>query len=154
MPSTPKVLVLALIAAAALTACKRDAEPAPEPAPAATAETAPAEQPPAAAMAESGVQPASNAPAWYDAKAFPGVFTTTDASVDLKADGTYASKTRAQSAGADLESAGTWQLEPDGANILLDPDSKEETDRRFMLLSADQIRDEVSGQTFTRTVDR
>lgn len=157
-------LALALTALAALPACKREATPA-----AGNAESASAEPAKTAASAPSapantgieientaalsGIQPNSNAPAWYDAKTFPGTFAGQGTTLALAADGTYRITVHAQSANADLESAGTWTLQPDGKSILLDPDSKDEADRSYALVSADELRQD-GGATLRRDAAR
>jgi uncharacterized lipoprotein NlpE involved in copper resistance len=138
----PKLLVIASIAlSAAIAGCKPQppAEPAAD-APKAEAAVAPAAMPEAAPP----VAPA------LDAKAFAGNFSGTlpcadcpgiDTQLELKADGTYAiEETYQESKGGNFKGDGTWTAEEAGQRIRLDPNSKEERDRLYQVVSADEIR--------------
>jgi copper homeostasis protein (lipoprotein) len=154
-------LLAAAIAAVFAAGCRRD-EPEPSEVPeAATADT-PATPAPATVPgtdvssvsentpAEAGVQPAGD-PAKNAAKRdFAGTFAADGASLTLQGDGSYRMAMRAESAGAELESDGTFELEDDGKHLLLDPNSKDEPDRRFAVVSPDELRAVDGGQVLRR----
>jgi copper homeostasis protein (lipoprotein) len=128
-------LLAVAVATLAIAACKREAAPAPvaEPAvvaPAAT--TAPAAGTDATDVVDNSA-PAGDAVA-FDTKGFAGKFGAAGTSLEIAADGTY------RLAGADLETDGTWTVEDDGRHILLDPNSKAEADRRYEVVSHDELR--------------
>ena len=133
-------LLAVAIATLALAACKREAEPAPAPEPAVVA---PAETTaPAAADATEVVDqstPAGDAVA-FDTKGFAGTFSATGIRLEIAADGTYRLNQHAESANADLTTEGTWTVEADGRQILLDPNSKAEADRSYDIASHDELR--------------
>lgn len=146
-----------------LAACNRPAEPE---APAADA-AAPASQPPTQApippdaMADptagtdaiaviDHASPAGDDRS-FDAKAFAGTFAAERTSLTISADGGYALTVHAESAGADLTSNGTWTLQADGREILLDPEDKSEPDRRFQIVSNDRLRAVEGGQFLDRS---
>lgn len=139
-----QLLTMAILAALALAACKRDAEPvaAPEPAPATA--TQPAAEAPTPAPA------APEAVAAFDTKAFAGNFGAPGTTLEIQADGIYHLSVHAESADADLVTNGTWTLEPDGKHILLDPDSKAEADRRYEMTSMDELRANDGSQPLRR----
>ena len=56
----------------------------------------------------------------------------------------------AESANADLATDGTWTVEADGKHILLDPNSKAEADRRYEIVSHDELRAVDGGQSLGR----
>lgn len=137
----------------ALAAC------APEPAPAPpeenageaagkAAEAAPVDPLLAGTDASAVVRHEASDPAGFDRKAFAGSFAGVlpcadcpgiETSLDIHADGSYAlAETRR--GGGTVRTTGTWTVEADGAGLLLDPDSKEAQDRRFALVSRDEIR--------------
>lgn len=143
------------------TACKRepaaDTSPLPETAPAASSAPPAAPAQPVATdttMAEAGVQPNDNAPPWYDAKTFPGTFEAKGIRIELMPDGAYRALVHAASADADIDSDGTWTLEPDGQHILLDSNDKSEADRRLALMSVDALRADDRDQTLQRVATR
>lgn len=154
---TRKFLIV-MLAIAALSACKREAEPVAASAPAvAPAPAAPPNAPVAVAgtdataavettMADANVQPAADtATASFDSKGFAGEFGGDgDARLVIGADGTYALSD------GTIASNGTWTLEADGAHILLDPDSKAEPDRRYALVSTDELRAVDGGKVLRR----
>lgn len=130
-----------------VSGCKREAEPAPVP------ETAPAaaEQPasdmpaPATTATTDAISVVDhNSPVGdnktFDARAFAGTFEALGASLEIQADGVYRLNLRAESAGADPASIGTWTLDSDGKHILLDPESKAEADRRYEIVSLNELR--------------
>ena len=151
-------LALAFAAAAALSlaACERaDDAPASDPA---TADAAPPADVPTPAEADADIDatrvvdraPVAGAAPGFDVKAFAGTFVADGAHLQLAADGTYAFTVRAESADADLVSTGTWTVEDDGAALLLDPDSKGESDQRFTLVSSDELAADVGGRVLRR----
>ena len=146
-----------------LAGCNRPAEPE---APAADA-TAPASQPPAQAPVppDAVADPTAGTDAIavidhgspagdrssFDAKAFAGTFAADGTSLAIAADGSYTLTVHAESAGADLASDGTWTLQADGREILLDPEDKSEPDRRFQIVSNDRLRSAEGGQFLDRS---
>ena len=146
-----------------LAGCNRPAEPE---APAADA-TEPASQPPAQAPVppDAVADPTAGTDAiavidhgspagddaTFDAKAFAGTYAAEGTSLAIVADGSYTLTVHAESAGADLSSDGTWTLQADGREILLDPEDKSEPDRRFQVVSNDRLRATESGQFLDRS---
>lgn len=159
--STARRLVGLLAIVLAIAACNRE-QPAPEATPEApAAETASAEPAPAEpakipgtdaiaavdnAPAEAGVQPAGG----FDAKAFASVYAAEGIGIDFKADGTYAMTVHAASADADLKSTGTWTVDASGKQLVLDSDDKSEADRRYELVSWDELKALDGGQVLRR----
>jgi len=148
------VSLCALFALAALAGCRREeaaapsAPPPPTNAPAAVATLAS----PATVAAPFGVA-ASAAPGEhtdFDAKAFAGTFTAPGTRISFDADGNYTMRVHAESANADLDSQGTWTLEPDARHVLLDPASKAEADRRYAMASMDELRPDDGGAALHR----
>ncbi len=161
--STAHRLIAVLALALALAACRQETVPAgdtAEPQPAASADAAPAATEPAAgtipgtdaieAVDNGPLDPAAQMVGGVHVRDFAGTFSTEGARIELKADGTYAMTVHAASADADLESAGTWSAAADGKEILLDPDDKSETDRRYTVVSKDEITQVEGGQTLRR----
>ena len=145
-------LLAVAIATLALAACKREAEPAPAPA-AEPAVAAPAVAPGPAAGTDAveTVDHSTHAgDVAFDTKGFAGKFGATGTSLEIGADGTYRLSMRAESANADLKTDGTWTVEADGKHILLDPNSKSETDRRYEIVSHDELRAVDGGQSLSR----
>ncbi|MGJ4804276.1 copper resistance protein NlpE N-terminal domain-containing protein [Luteimonas sp. SDU82] len=143
----PILLVLAL------AACTPEPAPAPPAAEdadkaAQTAEALPADPLLAGTDASAVVRHEAADPEGFDRKAFAGRFAGIlpcagcpgiETSLEIQADGTYTlSETR--DGGEAVRSTGTWTVQDDGAGLLLDPDSKEAADRRFELVSRDEIR--------------
>ena len=118
------LLLLALLAALAATACKPQAPATPEPAAQAAAEPGPA--------AVESAPSTSPADLPFDTKGFAGTFATADTKVILNADGTY------KLTGA-TQGDGTWTAEENGKRIRLDPNSKAEEDRLYTVVSHEQI---------------
>ena len=140
-----------VLLALALAACTPS--PAPPAAPAASdadkaAEAAPAEPLLAGTDASAVIRHDATDPAGFDRKAFAGTFAGilpcadcpgVETSLEVHADGSYAlSETRRGEDAA--RSSGTWTIDADGTRLLLDPDSKEAPDRRFELVSRDEVR--------------
>ena len=129
------------VATLALAACKREAEPAPAPEPAVAAPTAtsgPAAGTDATDVVDNATPAGDAVP--FDTKGFAGTFGATGTSLAIAADGTYRLSVHAESADADLDTDGTWTVEADGKHILLDPNSKAEADRRYEIVSHDELR--------------
>ena len=146
-----QTLLAVALATLVLAACKRDAETAPAPAPAVAAPAATTGPAPATDAIETidHAAPADAAVA-FDTKAFAGRFGATGTSLDIAADGTYHLSVRAESAGADLGTDGTWTVEADGKHILLDPNSKAEADRLYEIVSHDELRAADGSQSLRR----
>ena len=149
-------LLAVAIATLALAACKREAEPAPTPEPAVVAPAATTD--PAVGTHAAGTDatevvdhasPAADV-ATFDTKGFAGKFGAAGTSLEIGADGTYRLSIRAESANADLETDGTWTVEPDGKHILLDPNSKAEADRRYEIVSQEELRAVDGSQSLSR----
>ena len=152
------VFAIVFAAAAALTiaACERATEPPVAEVPAADA-AAPAAGPvdaaPAGDVDATGMvdrAQVADAPSGFDVKAFAGTFTAEGANLRLAADGTYTLSVHAESADADLASTGTWTVEADGSELLLDPDSKDDADRRYAIASNDELVAVEGGQVLRR----
>jgi hypothetical protein len=75
----------------------------------------------------------------FDAKAFAGTFAAEGTSLAIAADGTYTLTVHAESADADLTSGGTWTVQADGRELLLDPTDKSEPDRVYRIASNDRL---------------
>lgn len=158
MIRTPRLSLVtcSLIAVAALAACRREqpqatpdtAAPASAAMPAVAATlAAPATRATPAAVAESA---APGEHTTFDAKAFAGSFAAEGARITFDSDGGYTMRVHAQSADADIDSQGTWTLEPDSRHLLLDPSSKSEPDRRYELVSMDELRPDDGGVALHR----
>ena len=87
----------------------------------------------------------------FDTKAFAGTFDAESTSLAINADGSYTLTVHAESANANLTSRGTWTVQADGREILLDPEDKSEPDRRFQIVSNDRLRAVEGGQFLDRT---
>ena len=146
----------AATAAVALSACEQtNRTPVPE-APAAGA-TVPVDEPATTAPDDEidatqvvDRAPVADAPPGFDVKALAGTFAADGANLQLAADGTYTLTVHAESADADLTSTGTWTVEADGAELLLDPDSKDDADRRYAIASDDELVAVEGGQVLRR----
>jgi hypothetical protein len=144
---------------AALGACRQE-QPAPTDTPQAAAEvpaeaaTAPAMQPAEPAKiagtdaiavsqntsADAATQGAAQKIAGTDAKDFAGRFAAGSDALQLNADGTY---TMAQD-------TGTWTVEGDGKALLLDSNDKAATDRRYAVVSRDELKASEGGAVLRR----
>ena len=150
----------AVPAAIGMSACQRDAEPASATSPAAeitpddVRDPAPAPAPATDATEVTDMtSPAADAPRGFDTKAFAGTFVATGTTLAIEADGPYPMSVDAESANADLESAGTWTLETDGKHVLLDPESKSDPDRRYALVNNDELQPVDGGEPLRRRGD-
>ena len=93
--------------------------------------------------------PASAAPA-FDVKAFAGTYGGTlpcadcpgiDTSIAFAPEGGYSlSETYLEKGDGSFVSKGTWTVREDGKTLLLDPDSKDQDDRWFVVASATELR--------------
>ena len=141
------------------TACQRDAEPTPDASPAATEITPADVRDPAPAPTTDATQtsdatsPVADAPRGFDTKGFAGAFAAPGTTLSIDTDGSYRMTVHAESANADLESAGTWTLEADGKHILLDPEGKSDPDRRYALVSNDELQPVDGGEPLRRRND-
>ncbi|MBL8260888.1 MAG: hypothetical protein JNM58_00585 [Xanthomonadaceae bacterium] len=155
-------LPLSLSIALAATGCQKDA-PTDEAAPvedaagdaAQTTEVAPVEAPKAAEPApmpepvpgtdavvvEDRTSPASAA-AGFDIKAFEGKYVTGATTLEVTLEGNFTLVDN----GATV--TGTWSAQPGGKTVLLDPDSKGESDRTVEIVSADSVK--LNGATLQR----
>jgi copper homeostasis protein (lipoprotein) len=149
-----RVALVCLGLASLIGACKPASAPTPD-----AVATAPAVVTPAAPVAPP---PAAAAAADFDIRAFAGVFsgvlTCTDCAdvdtrVTLAPDGTFrlSERPRASMGPKVPDITGTWTAEDGGTQILLDPDSKAVPDRRYDIVSRDQLAtpatDEAAGKS-------
>lgn len=136
-----KLLLVAVLSAIAIAACKPQAptEPAETPAAPVAAETATAPEP---------VQPEPVQEVPFDTKGFAGAFSGTlpcadcpglNTQISLNRDGTYTVHEVYQGKAGSFDTGGTWTAEENGKRLRLDPDSKAEQDRLFAVVSNDQI---------------
>lgn len=132
------------LATLSIAGCKREAA-----APPAVA-AAPAEEIKSAVISEvDHGSPASAAPA-FDIKAFAGLYAGLlpcadcpgiDTSIAFTPEGTYSmSETYQADGGGSFVSKGTWTVREDGKTVLLDPEDKEERDRWYEVVSANELR--------------
>jgi copper homeostasis protein (lipoprotein) len=144
---------LPLLIVLALSACTPGADQAPTAAPEEpkTAEAqppVPADPLLAGTDASAVVQHASPDPAGFDRKTFAGSFAGilpcpdcpgVETSLEIHPDGSFAlSETR--QGGEAMRTAGTWTVDAEGRGLLLDPETKALEDRRFAIVSRDELR--------------
>ncbi len=127
-----KSIAIAMACLVFAAACNRTAEPevvtpVADPAPAETAAA-----PDAGMKADAPMQIAAEEP--FMMKAFAGTFGADGSSITLNADGSYASKM------GDVMSDGTWTADSRGSQLLLDPNSKTESDQTYSVVSKNEIR--------------
>jgi copper homeostasis protein (lipoprotein) len=132
---------LACLAIALLAACNREqppesAEPTTAPP---TPATVTADETDAIAT-EPTALPNTEAPL-FDQRAFAGAFSADANRLELEPDGTYAMTS------GDAAMDGTWTVEENDTRIRLDPNSKSEPDRVFVITSRDRLT--PFGQTTT-----
>lgn len=144
-------LILASLALA-LAACKPAAEPAADAAPADAADSVQDDTAKAAVAGTDATAVVHNAPsdpAGFDRKAFAGTFAGTlpcadcpgiDTRLDIAADGTFTLSETYQDRDTTSEARGTWTIDAAGKQLLLDPETKDGTDRHFELVSKDELR--------------
>lgn len=127
-----------------ITGCKREAAAPP------AVEAAPADATKSAVISEiDHNSPASAAPA-FDVKAFAGLYAGIvpcadcpgiDTSIAFTPEGTYSmSETYQEEGGGSFVTKGTWTVREDGKTVLLDPEDKEERDRWYEIVSANELR--------------
>ena len=144
---TPAVLALAL------AACAPDSATAPDPG--TTTEAAKSTEAAAAdpmlegSDASAVVRHDPRDPAGFDRKAFAGRFAGIlpcadcpgiEMQLEIAADGTFALRETYQERGTTTETRGTWTVDEAGMRLLLDPDTKEDADRAFTIVSRDEVR--------------
>lgn len=146
---TRRILFAAALGAILLAGCKPandDATAAPEGATPSAAATSDAEDHPTDVLKAVDRAPA---PEGLDVRAFAGSFSGTipcadcpgiDATIKLEGDGTYSTHDAYQERDTSFDSNGTWTVEEAGKRIRLDPNSKDEQDRLFEVVSNDELR--------------
>lgn len=78
-------------------------------------------------------------PAGFDRKAFAGTFSGDGIALEIAGEGGFV-LTETPAAGETATTQGTWSVDDAGKRLLLDPDTKEATDRHFEIVSGDEIR--------------
>lgn len=149
-------IVLAVASALSLAACDRTGEAPDSEPPAADVAPVPAE--PVATNTTDDIDairvvdhaPVADAAPGFDVKAFAGTFVAEGANLQLSPDGSYTFTVHAASADADLTSHGTWTVDADGTGLLLDPDSKDDPDQRFTIVSNDELSRTEGGRVLRR----
>lgn len=119
-----KPFVTTMICAVLAAGCNRNAEP--------VATTPAATAPDAAMNADAPAPVATQTP--FMIKDFAGNFSADGNTISLNPDGTYTSKI------GDAASDGTWNGDPMGTELLLDPNSKAEADSKYAVVSNNEIR--------------
>jgi len=141
-------LLAIALATLAVAACKR--EPEAPAAPAAPEAPAPAAEVQSAVISEVDQNsPASAVPA-FDVKAFAGLYAGVlpcadcpgiDTSINFTPEGGYSiSETYQDGTRSSFTGKGTWTLREDGKTLLLDPEAKDENDRWYQIVSANELR--------------
>ena len=95
-----------------------------------------------ATIIEDHSTPTAAAPS-FDAKAFEGHYASGDTTLEIAAGGAFTLKIDGNAID------GNWTLQPGGKTVILDPNSKSETDRQIEILSKDSVKI-VGGTTLTR----
>lgn len=80
----------------------------------------------------------------FDARAFAGTFIAPGTRLVIEPDGRYAISEGTE------HSAGSWSLESGSGLLLLDPDAKDASDRRFALPSPDELAPQDGGVALRR----
>ena len=141
-------LLLACLMASACQADRPGPDPA-DPAASATAKDAPAAPGAAGTDASAVVHHERADPAGFDRKAFAGDFAGILPCADcpgiemqlaIDPDGSFVLDETYQERDASFETRGTWTVDDQGQRLLLDPDSKDEPDRLFQIVSRDELR--------------
>lgn len=78
-------------------------------------------------------------PQGFDRKAFAGTFSADGISLEIASEGGFA-LTETSAAGEATTTQGTWSVDDAGKRLLLDPGTKEATDRHFDIVSGDELR--------------
>ena len=88
-------------------------------------------------------------PEGFDRKALAGAFAGTlpcadcpgiDTTLRIDGDGRFALAETRQDGSDRVETTGTWTIDASGDRLLLDPDSKGESDRRFAIASGSELQ--------------
>jgi len=145
-------LCLALAACSPPPAPPEPAEPIAQAAPGATA-AAGSEQAVDAALAGTDalavVHHPARDPEGFDRKALAGAFAGTlpcadcpgiDTTLRIDGDGRFALAETRQGGSDRIETTGTWTVDAAGERLLLDPDSKRDSDRRFAIASGSELQ--------------
>lgn len=149
MRSTRALVPLSLVLCFALAACAPEPDAAPASAtPKAAEPTVPADPLLAGTDASAVIRHEAADPAGFDRKGFAGTFAGIlpcadcpglETSLQIHADGTFSQHEVRQGAET-AHTTGTWTVDSEGRQLLLDPDSKQADDRRFAIVSRDEIR--------------
>ncbi|WP_457020043.1 copper resistance protein NlpE N-terminal domain-containing protein [Luteimonas sp. A482] len=149
MRSSRALAPLSILIVVALAACAPEPDAAPAPATSKVEEPAlPADPLLAGTDASAVIRHDATDPAGFDRKAFAGTFAGIlpcadcpgiETSVEIRADGTY-SQAEVQQGAEAARATGTWTVNADGSQLLLDPETKQADDRRFAIVSRDEIR--------------
>ena len=135
------------IALFALSGCKQEPAPAPQP-PAEPAAATPAPAATAVIAETDNGSPAMDAPG-FDVKAFAGTYAGLipcadcpgiDMSVTFSADGKYTQTMVYRERDTTDLSEGTWSAAADGKRITLDPESKDDVDGLMEIVSPSEVR--------------
>ena len=153
---TPRILFATLLCSAVIVAgCKPAADDVAPADDSATIAAPAADAASADAAVEGGptdvMKEVDNAPApqGLDMRAFAGTFSGSipcadcpgiDATIRLEVDGTYATRDVYRERDTSAEGSGTWTVEEAGKRIRLDPNSKDEQDRLYEVVSDDELR--------------
>jgi hypothetical protein len=153
---TDRMKTLQIVGACALvlaiaTACKREPEATPAPAPTTSAADAAANLPVDATSAVDNTAAADTAGPALDAKALAGSFSDGESVLELRADGSYVQTL--QAGGNAISTDGSWSA-AHGDGLLLDPNSKSAADVRFQVVSIDELRSGDGSRTFRRIAGR
>ncbi len=88
-------------------------------------------------------------PEGFDRKALAGAFAGTlpcadcpgiDTTLRIEGDGRFALAETRQGGSDRIETTGTWTVDASGERLLLDPDSKRESDRSFAIASSSELQ--------------
>lgn len=88
-------------------------------------------------------------PAGFDRKAFAGAFAGVlpcadcpgiEVQLQIEADGRFSLRETYQERDTAVDTRGTWNVDDAGRQLLLDPDTKEDADRHFAIVSRDELR--------------
>src|SRR5690606_19058704 len=78
-------------------------------------------------------------PRGFDRKAFAGTFSADGISLEIASEGGF-TLTELHPGDRAETTRGTWSVDGAGKRLLLDPDTKEATDRHFEIVSGDEMR--------------
>lgn len=155
--------------ALALAACAPDSGTAPDPGTGTEAEVAKSTEVAAAdpmlegSDASAVVRHDPRDPQGFDRKAFAGRFSGIlpcadcpgiEMWLEIASEGTFALRQTYQARDTTTSLTGTWTVDDAGKSLLLDPDSKDEADRVFEIVSRDELRAlDASGRPIDRTLN-